>query len=64
MQQNIFQLYFTEVLGTFAAKVREAHFSDIVLATQQAELQFGFITGRTVALLKVPFALFAPTETN
>ncbi len=64
VQQNIFQFNFAKVLGAFAAKIREADFSDVVLAAQQAELQFGFVTGRAVALFKVPFTFFTPTETN
>jgi hypothetical protein len=59
VQQNVFQFNFVEVLGTFAAKVREADLSDLVLAAQQAQAQLRLFAGRAVALFKVPFA-FSP----
>ena len=64
MQQDVLQLNAGEVLGAFAAKVREAHLGDLILAAQQAQLQFGFVTGRAVALLEVPFAFFTPAEAD
>ena len=63
MQQNVFQFDFIEVFSSFATEVRETDFRDVILATQQAELQLGFITGCAVALLQVPFTFFTPAET-
>ena len=64
VQQHIFQLHFIEVFRAVATKVREAHFSDLILATQQAQLQLGFFASFAVALLQIPFALLAPAEAN
>ena len=64
MQQNVFQFHFVEVFSAVATKVREAHLSDLILATQQAQLQLGFFASFAVALLKIPFALLAPAEAN
>ena len=64
VHQHVFQLNLVEVLGTFAAKVREAHISNLVLATQHAQTQFRLFTGRAVTLLKVPLALLAPAEAD
>ena len=64
VQQNVFQFHFVEVFSAVATKVREAHLSDLILATQQAQLQLGFFASFAVALLKIPFALLAPAEAN
>ncbi len=64
VQQNVFQLHFVEVFRAVAAKVREAHFGNLILTTQQTQLQLGFFAGFAVALLQIPFALLAPTEAN
>ncbi len=64
VQQHVFQFHFVEVFRAVATKVREAHLSDLILATQQTQLQLGFFASFAVALLKIPFALLAPAEAN
>ncbi|MNH31933.1 hypothetical protein D3C79_923450 [compost metagenome] len=65
MQQDLIQRHAIEVLtlGFYAAKIREAHLGDLVMGTQQTELQLHFLPALAFALFQVPFALLAPAET-
>ena len=64
VQQNVFEVDFVEMLGTFAAKVWETDVGDIIMAAKQAKAQLNFFAGFTIALFEVPLAFVAPAETQ